>query len=210
MLNSKIMEKPIISERKVYIINDSQKMTIEAQNCLLKTLEEPPNYATIILICNNEAQLLTTIKSRCTKISFLGLSYNEIEKYIKSKTNESVNDSVLKLADGSIGKALILKDKEDLYSKVKSIIDNIEDMKKVYLWKNAELIYKSADDIQEILDYMNILLFEKAKENVNYLNCIEIVEETKRKLKVNSNYNMTIDKLLIQIWEEINEKHSRS
>lgn len=210
MLNSKIMEKPIISERKVYIINDSQKMTIEAQNCLLKTLEEPPNYATIILICNNEAQLLTTIKSRCTKISFSGLSYNEIEKYIKSKTNESVNDSVLKLADGSIGRALILKDKEDLYSKVKSIIDNIEDMKKVYLWKNAELIYKSADDIQEILDYMNILLFEKAKENVNYLNCIEIVEETKRKLKVNSNYNMTIDKLLIQIWEEINEKHSRS
>lgn len=210
MLNSKIMEKPIISERKVYIINDSQKMTIEAQNCLLKTLEEPPNYATIILICNNEAQLLTTIKSRCTKISFSGLSYNDIDKYIKLKTNESVNDSVLKLADGSIGRALLLKDKEDLYSKVKSIIDNIEDMKKVYLWKNAELIYKSADDIQEILDYMNILLFEKAKENINYLKCIEIVEETKRKLKVNSNYNMTIDNLLIQIWEEINEKYSRS
>ena len=51
-MNSKILEKPINSGRKVYIIDDSNKMTKEAQNCLLKTLEEPPEYAVIILICN--------------------------------------------------------------------------------------------------------------------------------------------------------------
>lgn len=49
-------------------------MTIEAQNCLLKTLEEPPEYVVIILIVSNENKLLTTIKSRCTKIYFESLS----------------------------------------------------------------------------------------------------------------------------------------
>ena len=49
-IQRKIQEKPIISNKKVYIINDADKMTTEAQNCLLKTLEEPPEYSTIILI----------------------------------------------------------------------------------------------------------------------------------------------------------------
>ena len=66
----KIIEKPIISKRKVYIINDCDKMTREAQNCLLKTLEEPPEFIIIILISSNENLILNTIKSRCTSIKF--------------------------------------------------------------------------------------------------------------------------------------------
>ena len=65
-----VFEKPIRSERKVYIINDGEKMTKEAQNSLLKTLEEPPEYVVIILITSNENLLLNTIKSRCAKIKF--------------------------------------------------------------------------------------------------------------------------------------------
>ena len=57
----KVSEKPIISNKKVYIINDSDKMTVEAQNCLLKTLEEPPEFVTIILIGSNENSFLSTI-----------------------------------------------------------------------------------------------------------------------------------------------------
>ena len=53
-LIEKIIEKPIVSDRKVYIINDCEKMTKEAQNCLLKTLEEPPQFVTIILVSSNE------------------------------------------------------------------------------------------------------------------------------------------------------------
>ena len=53
-LTNKIIEKPIISSKKVYIINDAEKMTKEAQNCLLKTLEEPPEFAVLILITSNE------------------------------------------------------------------------------------------------------------------------------------------------------------
>lgn len=63
-MQRKVAEKPIISNNKVYIIDDADTMTTEAQNCLLKTLEEPPEYITIILICTNEGNLLSTIKSK--------------------------------------------------------------------------------------------------------------------------------------------------
>lgn len=69
-LQEKIYEKPITSSKKVYVINNAENMTKEAQNCLLKTLEEPPEFACIILVTNNENALLTTIKSRCAKILF--------------------------------------------------------------------------------------------------------------------------------------------
>ncbi len=69
-MQQKIYEKPITSSKKVYIINNAENMTKEAGNCLLKTLEEPPEFACIILVTNNESRVLTTIKSRCTKILF--------------------------------------------------------------------------------------------------------------------------------------------
>ena len=65
-MQRRVAEKPINSNKKVYIIDNSDQMTTEAQNCLLKTLEEPPEYLTIILICSNEYNMLSTIKSRCT------------------------------------------------------------------------------------------------------------------------------------------------
>lgn len=69
-MQEKIYEKPITSAKKIYVINNAENMTKEAQNCLLKTLEEPPEFACIILVTNNENLLLTTIKSRCAKVLF--------------------------------------------------------------------------------------------------------------------------------------------
>ena len=74
----------------------------------------------------------------------------------------------------------------------------------------AEVIYKSKEEINLILEYMNVILLRLAKENIKYIKCIAIVEETKRRIKANSNYDMSIDNMLFNIWEEINEKNSRS
>lgn len=81
----KVIEKPVLSEKKVYIINDADKMTKEAQNCLLKTLEEPQEYMVIILIAENENKILNTIKSRCTKILFEPLTNDEITELLREK-----------------------------------------------------------------------------------------------------------------------------
>ena len=203
-MQRKIAEQPIISEKKVYIINEADTMTREAQNCLLKTLEEPPEFANIILIGANEANFLSTIKSRCTIIKFNNIPDEEIKKYLEQKYElENVPESIILASSGSIGKAEIIKDKQELYNAVDEAINNIEKMDLIDTLKKADIIYKSQEDKNEILEYINIVLFKKAKQNTKYLNCINIVEDAKKRLKANSNYNMTIDNMIMTIWEEI-------
>ncbi len=98
-LQEKIAEKPVTSEKKVYIIKDSDLLTKEAANSLLKTLEEPPEFATIILTTANESKLLVTIKSRCTKISFVPILEEEIKNYISNDNilnGSNITDSMIK------------------------------------------------------------------------------------------------------------------
>ena len=203
-MQRKIVEQPIISTKKVYIIDDADTMTREAQNCLLKTLEEPPEFVNIILIGSNESNFLSTIKSRCMILKFDTIPDKEIKKYLKEKYElQDVAESIIEASSGSIGKAELLKDKQELYVAIDKVINDIEKMDLIDTLKNADIIYKSQDDKQEILEYINIILFEKSKQNKKYLNCIDIVEDAKKRLKANSNYNMTIDNMIMTIWEEI-------
>lgn len=200
-----VYEKPIASSKKVYIINDSQKMTKEAQNSLLKTLEEPPEYVVIVLVTENENLLLNTIKSRCTKIKFNQLTNSEIAKILKEKYQyEEISENVLEVAEGSVTHALSVQGKENIFNETKNIFGSIEKINIIDLLNKKDLIFKDKDNINEILNYINTIFSKKAKEYIKYINCIKIVEETKDRLKKNSNYDMTIDNLLLKIWEEIN------
>ena len=210
-MQKEVSEKPIISNNKVCIINDADLMTVEAQNCLLKTLEEPPTYMTIILIGTNESNFLATIKSRCTILYFDRIKKEEIEAYLERNfEGQDISSNIIEIADGSIGKALQLKDKAETYESINNIIENLEKYDIIEILKKAEYLYKAKDEIFEILEYINILLIKKANKNYKYAKCIETVEETKKRLKANSNYNMCIDYMLFGIWGEVNEKHSRS
>lgn len=209
-MQKSVSEKPIISSNKVCIINDADLMTIEAQNCLLKTLEEPPTYMTIILIGTNESDFLATIKSRCTIIYFNRIEDKVIKKYLQQKfKDELVTQEIIDIADGSIGKAINLNDKSEIFTNAKQVIESIEKYDIIDVLKKADTIYKSKEEIFEILEYINVLLINKSKENYKYANCIETVEETKKRIKSNSNFNMCIDYMLFSIWEEVNEKYSR-
>ena len=86
-MQEKILEKPIVSSKKVYVINDADLMTKEAQNCLLKTLEEPPEFVIIILVLANESKILNTVKSRCMRIFFSKLKDEELKKYESTSVN---------------------------------------------------------------------------------------------------------------------------
>lgn len=200
-----IQEKPIISHKKVYIINDADKMTKEAQNCLLKTLEEPPEFSTIILIGTNENAFLSTIKSRCMILHFQKIEDQKIKQYLNNQLEETnITENMLKMFQGSIGKAIKLKDKQELYNKIENIIENINRKDLIDVINSAEIIYQSKEEIMEILEYMNVLLIEKAKVNAIWIKGISIVEETKKRLQQNANYDMCIDNLLFNMWEEIN------
>ena len=201
----KVSEKPIISNKKVYIINDSDKMTVEAQNCLLKTLEEPPEFVTIILIGSNENSFLSTIKSRCMILHFEKISDEQIQKYLQDNHQTEINSKImLEACQGSIGKALEIKDKQELYQNTEQVVNSLERKDKIDILNMSDFIYKSKDDKLEILNYMNVLFINLAKINSKYADCIAIVEETKRRLQSNANYDMCIDNLLLSLWKNVN------
>jgi len=199
----KTLEKPIESKRKVYIINNSENMTREAQNSLLKTLEEPPEYITIILITKNENLLLNTIKSRCTKIKFNKLKHEELTKILKDKFQyEGITNEILELFDGSVEKALNVRGKEALYEEILKVFS--KQLNIIDLLKTKETIFKEKEEIESILEYINTIFYKQIQTNPKYINCIKYVEETKDRLNKNSNYDMTIDNLLFKVWEEVN------
>lgn len=212
-----VYEKPIASNKKVFIINDSEKMTEEAQNSLLKTLEEPPEYIMIILIASNENKLLNTIKSRCLKISFNNIDTKEILNYIsKEEIMQKPSDNLLKMCNGSIGKLVKINQELEAYNEIEKSTNELLNGKifnVVKLLNEFEILYKSKEISTELLEYMIVIIYEYINKNNDYrkkfLNLILIIENTKKKLMSNMNYDMCIDEVLFKIWEEFNENYSR-
>lgn len=201
-MQKKIQELPIISNRKVYIIDDSEFMTKDAQNCLLKTLEEPPKFTTIILIVSNESKILNTIKSRCLKIYFKDINERELEEYIKQNLiTDKFTPNMLKACQGSIGKATSIFANKDIYTILDEVFGNIEKYSLIDVIPELEVLYKNKEHINEMLEYINVIFIEKAKEDYKYIDFISCVEKTKNNLNMNCNYDMSIDKMLFEIWK---------
>jgi len=199
-MQRKVSEKPIISNKKVYIIDEADTMTVEAQNCLLKTLEEPPEYITIILVCTNENNLLSTIKSRCTRMHFEALNPEKIREHIKQNYPEQeISENIINLSQGSIGKAIKLNENKNIYENIEKILLSMQNNDLIEIIQMSEEIYKTKEEIDSILDYMNVILLKLSKQNIKYIKCIDIVEQTKKRLKANSNYDMCIDNLLFNM-----------
>ena len=200
-MQEKIAEKPIISNRKVYVIDNADLMNEESQNCLLKTLEEPPEYAVIILVVSNESKILSTIKSRCILVKFNPLSSDEIKTIVPN-----LSDDFVKILEGSLENSENIEEKQNQYMQINEIVDLIgKKCSLAELFNKSELLYSNKDDIINILEYLNVIFFEK-----KWISLVEIVEKTKQKIISNNNYDMCIDYLLMHIWEEVNEKNYRS
>ena len=205
-ITSKVIEKPIISKRKVYIINDFEKMTKEAQNCLLKTLEEPPEFVTIIIISSNENAILNTIKSRCMTIKFKNIDNDLLYDYLINDLGyDNISEILLKSFGGSIGKALRLIEGKEKYNQIDILVDNFTKKDLIEVIQNSMIIYDK-ENIFNILDYMIVCFYSNYTENNKYLNCIEYVNKCINRLKVNSNFDMCLDSMIINIWNELNRK----
>ena len=105
--------KIYVVERKVYIIEDAHTMTVQAQNALLLTLEEPPPYVLFLLLCDDADSLLETIRSRAPILRTRPVPDGEIRAFLKARRcalSEEDLAAVLLRADGCIGQALTLAD----------------------------------------------------------------------------------------------------
>jgi DNA polymerase-3 subunit delta' len=178
-------------------------MTVEAQNCLLKTLEEPPEFAIIILITSNENSILNTIKSRCMTIKFKNISDDELKKYAMDKLGYTqMTENFLKSFNGSIGKAIIQKENQEKYLTIENIIDNLRTQDIISIMNDAKVIYDK-ENIYKILEYMIICVYSKKQDDIRYINCVEIINNCIARLKRNCNFDMSVDTMLFEMWEVI-------
>jgi len=92
--------KPMVGKKRVFIVNEAEKMTEKAANSLLKILEEPPLFSHIILISNNPFLLLPTIKSRCQILNFSPVSREDIEIYLTERGYKPEKARILSLMAG--------------------------------------------------------------------------------------------------------------
>ena len=105
-LIAKVSAKPTVSQRKVFVVSEAEKLNINSQNCLLKVLEEPPEYCCIVLLCTRLEKLLPTTKSRCQTIRFGPINKDRIiEKLKEMGLGEKQARYFARLAQGSLGSA---------------------------------------------------------------------------------------------------------
>lgn len=109
-VNNSIAIKPYSSNRKIYIIDEAEKMNVQAQNALLKTLEEPPSYAVIILLTTNLEGMLQTIRSRCVTLTMKPVSDKEIQRYLMKEVQipDYKAGVCAAFARGNVGRAMEL------------------------------------------------------------------------------------------------------
>ena len=156
-----ILIKPYSGRYKIYIIAEAEKMTIQAQNALLKTLEEPPEYAVIILLTENAAGLLPTIISRCAVLRLYPLDDNVINKYLLETLNvdEYQADIYTALARGNIGRAKSFLGNE-AFNTIKDealrLLKNIQDMGMGRFTDTMKLLGENKAGIDDFFDILTL------------------------------------------------------
>ena len=152
--------KPYQSKRKIYILNEAEKMTSQAQNALLKTLEEPPEYVVILLLTTSKAAMLPTILSRCVQLDMRPVEDKLVKKYLMSevKIPDYHADICVAFARGNIGKARSLAMSED-FEKIKD--ETIRILKHIRKMDTADMIgtLKGLEEYKlNIYDFLDLMM----------------------------------------------------
>lgn len=161
-INENAYVKPFGTRNKVYIIEDGEIMTTEAQNAFLKTLEEPPEYAVFIILSKTD-ELLPTILSRCTIVKFPRVSKSVLYTYIDKKYPEEAErrDFLVSFAEGNPGKIdRYITDsdyrhiREESVKKIRELLStNISN-----IYTIVDFLEENKDNLYDILDFWIILV----------------------------------------------------
>lgn len=230
-INDTIMIRPYSSYYKVYIVDEAEKMTVQAQNALLKTIEEPPSYAVIILLTTNEELFLPTILSRCVQLKLKPLKDSVIQKYLTETLGVSENEAQLytAFARGNLGKAIKLSNSEefkDMYDKLLQMLRNIKSLDISQLLNYSREL-KEEMDIYECLDFMqvwyrdalmfkvtndpNLLIFKDEYSIISEMsrqtgydgfeNILQAIEKARIRLEANVNMELAMELMFLVMKE---------
>lgn len=177
-INDTIMVRPYSSYYKIYIVDEAEKMTQQAQNALLKTIEEPPSYAIIILLTTNQDSFLPTILSRCVQLKLKPLRDFVVKSYLVEtmQVPEADADVYAAFARGNLGKAISIASSEDfklLHQEVLNLLKHVKEMDISELLDHIRKLKEDDLDIYECLDFMQLwyrdVLLYKVTKDMNLL-----------------------------------------
>lgn len=177
-LNNNIGIKPYSSPYKIYIVPEADKMTEQAQNALLKTIEEPPAYGIILLLTENNEKLLPTILSRCVILNLKAIQPKLIKEFLmkNQKVPEYMAELSANFSQGNVGKAIRYASSEDFIQMKEDalhLLRHIDDMKIYEVIDTVKAMTKYKLDISDFIDLMLLwyrdVLMLKVTANPNVL-----------------------------------------
>ena len=194
-----LMRKPYESLKKIFIIKKANEMTVSAQNRLLKTLEEPPEYAVIILLSTNVNGFLPTIKSRCQILKFKRVGERKLRKMLENEYGLPREESKMMavFSSGIVGNALKRIESQEFKEKRDKIIEIIEKLlegDRFSIFQMADFFVSDKEQYEEHLDSMLfwfrdlLILRETGSE--------ELLINQDKKIKLQRHlYNIEYDKI---------------
>lgn len=209
-LGNHIVEKPMLGEKKVVIINNIDEGTVQAQNKILKSLEEPPLSTIFILTATNENKILPTIISRTRKIILSPVDLSSIKAYIekeKPSTPTNLLKQALEYGDGWIGKTLSILENEDFESAQQlahEIVSSFSSSKLISTYSSKVLYFRPKfKEFLEILsrEFSKILSKNKETSVQGIIEIIDAINLANQSRERNVNLNLIVDNLLMKILE---------
>ncbi|MBQ7175077.1 MAG: DNA polymerase III subunit [Lachnospiraceae bacterium] len=146
---------------RVYVVPDADKMTVQAQNALLKTLEEPPEYVIIFLLANDEKNLLETVRSRVVREKMKPLTDGMIFAYMREhlRAEDEKAKICVAFARGNLGRAMELYRSEtfsEWYQRLMKIIRGIRGMNNADILIEIGKLRNECPDLMEALDLLEL------------------------------------------------------
>ncbi|MBO3442189.1 DNA polymerase III subunit delta' [Clostridium botulinum C] len=204
-----VNKKPYEEDKKVIIIYQGERMTIEAQNAFLKTIEEPPKGVFIILLTSNLQFMLETIKSRCQVHKLKRLNFKDMERYIKREyPNLDDNEvrQVIIFSDGIPGRCKIFLEDEsfkEIRHNIIKILFTLQKKEKYIIKEYEKFFYKFKDNWDEILSSFtayirDIILYKELGSseiiiNIDYIKEIKELSNIYSLKQLNKLANIIID-----------------
>ncbi|MCH5333706.1 MAG: DNA polymerase III subunit delta' [Agathobacter sp.] len=188
-INNDIAIKPYSSRYKVYIVDEAEKMNTQAQNALLKTIEEPPAYAVILLLTTNADSFLPTILSRCITLNLKAVKADVIRQYLMKhhQVPDYQADVCTAFAQGNVGKAIQLASSDSFNEMKASVMQLVKRLDDIDLYEFGGAIKQIGEYKLAITDYFDLIaiwfrdvLYMKATNDVNGLIFKDEVYDIKR------------------------------
>ena len=185
--------KPYQGPYKVYIIPQADMMTPQAQNAILKTIEEPPSYAVFLLLTENAETLLPTINSRCVMLKLRNIKDTLIKKYLMENLEipDYKADMCTAFAQGNMGRAIMLANSDhfnEIREEAVQLLKHISEMELneiVAAVKNISVYKLEITDYLDIIMiwYRDVLLYKATKEidKVVFKDQLQSIKEQARK-----------------------------